>query len=160
GRTGKLTPVAALTPVPIGGTNVSRATLHNLDEIQRLDVKIGDWVMVERGGDVIPKGVQGVEDQQHTRGTKHFHRPGRCPLCKSAIRHIEGEVDYWCVNITCPARLQGSILHFASRSVMNIDGLGEALVNQLHQNGLLNDIADIYTLKNKRTQLLAMERMG
>jgi DNA ligase (NAD+) len=160
GRTGKLTPVAALTPVPIGGTTVSRATLHNMDEIGRLDVKIGDWVMVERGGDVIPKVVKVVEDKEHPRGTKLFHMPERCPVCRSAIRHVEGEVDYWCVNITCPARLQGSILHFASRSVMNIDGMGEALVNQLHQNGLLKDIADIYTLKDKRSQLLAMERMG
>jgi DNA ligase (NAD+) len=160
GRTGKLTPVASLTPVPIGGTTVSRATLHNLDEIGRLDVKIGDWVMVERGGDVIPKVVKVVEDKQHPRGTKRFHMPEHCPVCGSAIRHIEGEVDYWCVNVTCPARLQGSILHFASRSVMNIEGMGEALVNQLHQNGLLKDIADIYTLKNKREQLLGMERMG
>jgi DNA ligase (NAD+) len=160
GRTGKLTPVAALTPVFIGGTTVSRATLHNMDEIGRLDVKIGDWVMVERGGDVIPKVVKVVEDKEHPRGTKRFHMPERCPVCKSAIRHVEGEVDYWCVNITCPARLQGSILHFASRSVMNIEGMGEALVNQLHQNGVLKDIADIYTLKSKRSQLLAMERMG
>jgi DNA ligase (NAD+) len=160
GRTGKLTPVAALTPVPIGGTTVSRATLHNMDEIGRLDVKIGDWVMVERGGDVIPKVVKVVDDKEHPRGTRRFQMPERCPVCKSAIRHVEGEVDYWCVNITCPARLQGSILHFASRSVMNIEGMGEALVNQLHQNGLLKDIADIYTLKNKRSQLLAMERMG
>jgi DNA ligase (NAD+) len=131
-----------------------------MDEIGRLDVKIGDWVMVERGGDVIPKVVKVVEDQQHPRGTQQFHMPEHCPVCGSAIRHIDGEVDYWCVNITCPARLQGSILHFASRSVMNIDGMGEALVNQLHQNGLLKDIADIYTLKNKRSQLLGMERMG
>jgi DNA ligase (NAD+) len=160
GRTGKLTPVAALTPVPIGGTTVSRATLHNMDEIGRLDVKIGDWVIVERGGDVIPKVVKVVDDKEHPRGTKQFHMPERCPVCKSAIRHVEGEVDYWCVNVTCPARLQGSILHFASRSVMNIEGMGEALVNQLHQNGLLKDIADIYTLKDKRSQLLGMERMG
>jgi DNA ligase (NAD+) len=160
GRTGKLTPVAALTPVPIGGTTVSRATLHNMDEIGRLDVKIGDWVMVERGGDVIPKVVKVVDDKEHPRGIRRFQMPERCPVCRSAIRHIEGEVDYWCVNVTCPARLQGSILHFASRSVMNIEGMGEALVNQLHQNGLLKDIADIYTLKSKRSQLLAMERMG
>jgi DNA ligase (NAD+) len=158
GRTGRLTPVAWLKPVFIGGTTVSRATLHNQDEINRLGVKIGDWVMVERGGDVIPKVVKVVEDKP--RGHKIFHMPERCPVCNSKIRHKEGEVDYWCVNLNCPARLQGSILHFASRSVMNIDGLGESLVNQLHQSGLIKDVADIYTLKDKRPQLLALERVG
>ena len=160
GRTGKLTPVAWLKPVPIGGTTVSRATLHNMDEIERLGVKIGDWVLVERGGDVIPKVVKVVDDKDHPRGHKSFHMPKHCPVCNSEIRHKEGEVDYWCVNINCPARLQGSILHFASRSVMNIDGMGESIVNQLHQAGLIRNIADIYTLKNKRPQLLALERVG
>src|SRR5215475_12099322 len=160
GRTGKLTPVAWLKPVPIGGTTVSRATLHNQDEINRLDVKIGDSVMVERGGDVIPKVVKVVEDKDHPRGHKIFHMPERCPVCNSKIRHKEGEVDYWCVNLNCPARLQGSILHFASRSVMNIDGLGDSLVNQLHQHGFLKDVADIYTLKDKRSQLVELERVG
>jgi DNA ligase (NAD+) len=158
GRTGKLTPVAWLKPVPIGGTMVKRATLHNMDEIERLGVKIGDWVMVERGGDVIPKVVKVVEDKP--RGRKTFAMPELCPVCKSKIRHKEDEVDYWCVNLNCPARLQGSILHFASRSVMNIDGLGESLVNQLHQAGLVKDVADIYTLKDRRPQLLALERVG
>jgi DNA ligase (NAD+) len=158
GRTGKLTPVAELKPVPIGGTTVSRATLHNQDEIARLGVKIGDWVMVERGGDVIPKVVKVIEGKP--RGSKEFQMPELCPVCKSRIRHKEGEVDYWCVNLNCSARLQGSILHFASRSVMNIDGLGESLVNQLHQSGLVKDVADIYALKEKRPQLLALERVG
>ena len=160
GRTGKLTPVAWLKAVPIGGTMVKRATLHNMDEIERLGVKIGDWVMVERGGDVIPKVVKVVDDKEHPRGRKNFHMPERCPVCNSEIRHKEGEVDYWCVNLNCPARLQGSILHFASRSVMNIDGLGESLVNQLQQTGLVKDVADIYTLKDKRQQLLELERLG
>ncbi|HET9366378.1 MAG TPA: NAD-dependent DNA ligase LigA [Candidatus Angelobacter sp.] len=160
GRTGRLTPVAWLKPVFIGGTTVSRATLHNMDEIGRLGLKIGDWVMVERGGDVIPKVVKVVEDKDHPRGHKLFHMPECCPVCHSTIRHKEDEVDYWCVNLNCPARLQGSILHFASRSVMNIDGLGESLVNQLHQHGFLKDVADIYTLKDKRAQLLELERMG
>jgi DNA ligase (NAD+) len=160
GRTGRLTPVAWLKPVFIGGTTVSRATLHNMDEIERLGVKIGDSVMVERGGDVIPKVVKVVEDKDHPRGHKIFHMPEHCPVCNSKIRHKEGEVDYWCVNLNCPARLQGSILHFASRSVMNIDGLGESLVNQLHQSGLIKDVADIYALKDKRPQLLALERVG
>jgi DNA ligase (NAD+) len=160
GRTGKLTPVAALKPVSIGGTTVSRATLHNMDEIGRLGLMIGDRVMVERGGDVIPKVVKVVEDKDHPRGHRKFEMPEVCPVCKSKIRHKEGEVDYWCVNLNCPARLQGSILHFAARSVMNIDGLGESLVNQLHQHGFLKDVADIYTLKDKRAQLLELERVG
>ncbi|HZD93535.1 MAG TPA: NAD-dependent DNA ligase LigA, partial [Candidatus Sulfotelmatobacter sp.] len=158
GRTGRLTPVAWLKPVFIGGTTVSRATLHNQDEIERLELKIGDWVTVERGGDVIPKVVNVVLDKP--RGQKQFHMPEHCPVCSSRIRHKEGEVDYWCVNLNCPARLQGSILHYASRSVMSIDGLGESLVSQLQQNGLVNDVADIYTLKDKRPQLLALERVG
>jgi DNA ligase (NAD+) len=158
GRTGRLTPVAWLKPVFIGGTTVSRATLHNMDEITRLGVKIGDSVMVERGGDVIPKVVKVDEDKP--RGHKKFHMPELCPVCHTKIRHMEGEVDYWCVNVNCPARLQGSILHFASRSVMNIEGLGESLVNQLHQSGLIKNIADIYTLKDKREQILALERVG
>ena len=160
GRTGKLTPVAWLKPVFIGGTTVSRATLHNQDEIGRLGVKIGDWVMVERGGDVIPKVVKVVDDKNHPRGDRSFHMPEHCPVCDSKIRHKEGEVDHWCVNLNCPARLQGSILHFAARSVMNIDGLGESLVNQLHQHGFVKDVADIYTLKDKRSQLLELERVG
>jgi len=160
GRTGKLTPVAALQPVSIGGTTVSRATLHNQDEIERLGVKIGDWVMVERGGDVIPKVVNVVDDKQHPRGTKTFHMPERCPVCNSHVVRVEGAADHRCVNANCPAQLQGRILHFASRSVMNIDGMGESLVNQLHQSGLLKDIADIYTLKDKKPQLLELERVG
>jgi DNA ligase (NAD+) len=158
GRTGRLTPVAWLKPVFIGGTTVSRATLHNMDEITRLGVKIGDSVMVERGGDVIPKVVKVDEDKP--RDHRKFHMPELCPVCHTKIRHVEGEVDYWCVNVNCPARLQGSILHFASRSVMNIEGLGESLVNQLHQAGLIKNIADIYTLKDKREQILALERVG
>jgi DNA ligase (NAD+) len=158
GRTGRLTPVAWLKPVFIGGTTVSRATLHNMDEITRLGVKIGDHVIVERGGDVIPKVVKVDEDKP--RGHKKFHMPELCPVCHTKIRHVEGEVDYWCVNVNCPARLQGSILHFASRSVMNIEGLGDSLVNQLHQAGLIKNIADIYTLKDKRDQILALERVG
>ncbi len=125
GRTGKLTPVAWLKPVPIGGTTVSRATLHNMDEIERLGVKIGDWVEVERGGDVIPKVVKVVEDKDHPRGDKQFEMPERCPVCGGNVVRTPGEADHRCVNANCPAKLQGTILHFASRHVMNIDGLGE-----------------------------------
>ena len=158
GRTGKLTPVAMLKPVPIGGTTVSRATLHNLDEIERLGVKIGDWVEVERGGDVIPKVTHVVEDKDHPRGHKLFHMPEKCPICGTKVVRSEGEVDYRCVNANCPAKLRETILHFASRGVMNIDGMGEALVNQLSDRGLVKNVADIYKLT--KANLLSLERMG
>jgi DNA ligase (NAD+) len=158
GRTGKLTPVAWLKPVPIGGTTVSRATLHNMDEIERLGVKIGDWVEVERGGDVIPKVVKVVEDKDHPRGRKHFEMPEHCPVCGGNVVRTPGEVDHRCVNANCPAKLQGTILHFASRHVMNIDGLGEALVNQLTERSLVKNVADLYKLT--KDDLLKLERMG
>ncbi len=158
GRTGKLTPVAWLKPVPIGGTTVSRATLHNMDEIERLGVKIGDFVEVERGGDVIPKVVKVVEDEQHPRGGRQFEMPEHCPVCGGNVVRTPGEADHRCVNANCPAKLQGTILHFASRHVMNIDGLGEALVNQLTERGLVKNVADLYKLT--KDDLLKLERMG
>ena len=158
GRTGKLTPVAHLQPVPIGGTTVTRATLHNMDEIERLGVKIGDWVQVERGGDVIPKVVSVIEDKDHPRGTKSFHMPERCPVCGGHVVRTEGEADHRCVNANCPAKLRESILHFASRSVMNIEGMGDALVNQLTDRGVVNNVADIYRIT--KDDLLKLERMG
>jgi DNA ligase (NAD+) len=158
GRTGKLTPVAVLTPVSIGGTTVSRATLHNADEIERLGLLIGDWVKVERGGDVIPKVVEVVEDKEHPRGTRKFHFPTHCPVCGSEIVRTEGEVDYRCVNVDCPARLRESLLHFSARSVMNIEGLGEAVVTQLMDRGMVRSIADLYSLTEE--QLLSLERIG
>ena len=158
GRTGKLTPVAALKPVPIGGTTVSRATLHNMDEIDRLGVKIGDWVEVERGGDVIPKVTRVIEDKNHPRGHKSFHMPERCPVCGGHVVRTEGEADHRCVNANCPAKLRETILHFASRGVMNIDGLGDALVTQLTDRKLVNNVADIYKLT--KADLLSLERMG
>ena len=158
GRTGKLTPVAALTPVFIGGTTVSRATLHNMDEIERLGVKIGDWVEVERGGDVIPKVNRVVEDKDHPRGHRKFHMPEHCPICSGHVVRVEGEADHRCVNANCPAKLRESILHFASRGVMNIDGLGEALVAQLEERGLAKNIASIYSITKK--DLLSLERIG
>jgi DNA ligase (NAD+) len=158
GRTGKLTPVAWLKPVAIGGTTVSRATLHNMDEIERLGVEIGDWVEVERGGDVIPKVVRVVEDKDHPRGHKQFEMPEHCPVCGGNVVRTPGEADHRCVNANCPAKLQGTILHFASRHVMNIDGLGEALVNQLGERGLVKNVADLYKLT--KDDLLKLERMG
>ena len=158
GRTGKLTPVAWLKPVPIGGTTVSRATLHNMDEIERLGVKIGDWVEVERGGDVIPKVVKVVEDKDHPRGDKQFVMPEHCPACGGNVVRTPGEADHRCVNANCPAKLQGTILHFASRHVMDIDGLGEVLVNQLTERGRVKNVADLYKLA--KDDLLELERMG
>jgi DNA ligase (NAD+) len=160
GRTGKLTPVAALKPVPIGGTTVSRATLHNMDEIERLGVKIGDWVEVERGGDVIPKVTRVIDDNSkaHPRGHKSFHMPEKCPVCGGHVVRTEGEVDHRCVNQKCPAKLRETILHFASRGVMNIDGMGDALVTQLTDRGVVKDVADLYKLT--KADLLKLERMG
>jgi len=158
GRTGKLTPVAWLKAVPIGGTMVSRATLHNMDFVDELGVKIGDWVEVERGGDVIPKVVKVVDDKDHPRGHKSFHMPEHCPVCGGNVVRTEGEADHHCVNANCPAKLQGTILHFASRHVMNIDGLGEALVNQLAERGLVKNVADLYRVT--KDDLLKLERMG
>ena len=158
GRTGKLTPVAHLQPVLIGGTTVSRATLHNADEIERLGLKIGDFVTVERGGDVIPKIVAVVDDPQHPRGTRTFVFPATCPVCGSDVVRDEGEADYRCVNADCPARIKESVLHFASRKVMNIEGLGDALVVQLLERQMLNSVAGIYSLDEEK--LLQLERIG
>jgi DNA ligase (NAD+) len=156
GRTGKLTPVAELAPVPIGGTTVRNATLHNMDEVERLGVKIGDWVRVERGGDVIPKVVE--VDKDHPRGRQGIDAPEKCPVCDTKVVRTEGEVDYRCVNANCPAKLLGTILHFASRGVMNIDGMGESLVTQLIERGLVKNVADIYDLTKK--DLLSLDRFA
>ena len=158
GRTGKLTPVAELKPVPIGGTTVRNATLHNMDEIGRLGVKIGDYVQVERGGDVIPKVAKVIDDKDHPRGEQEIEAPEKCPVCGTKVVRTEGEVDYRCVNANCPAKLLGTILHFASRGVMNIDGMGEALVTQLTEKGLVKNVADIYKLT--KDDLLGLERFA
>jgi len=158
GRTGKLTPVAELAPVFIGGTTVSRATLHNADFILGLGLRIGDYVKVERGGDVIPKVVEVVEDAEHPRGKLRFVFPLVCPECHSPVVRAEGEVDYRCVNLNCPAKLRESLLHFGRREVMNIEGLGEAVVQQLLDRGLVRSVADLYTLTEE--QLLGLDRFA
>ncbi|MGH9605146.1 MAG: NAD-dependent DNA ligase LigA [Terracidiphilus sp.] len=158
GRTGKLTPTAMLTPVFIGGTTVSRATLHNADFIERLGLKIGDWVKVERGGDVIPKVVQTIDDADHPRGTQTFAYPKDCPECGNPVVREEGEVDYRCVNADCPAKLRESLLHFGARGVMNIEGLGDAAVQQLLDRGLVKSVADLYSLTEE--QLVGLERFA
>ena len=158
GRTGKLTPVAELTPVFIGGTTVSRATLHNADFIERLGLKLGDTVKVERGGDVIPKVVEVIEDAQHPRGKLRFVFPSKCPECQSEVVRAEGEVDYRCVNADCPAKLRESLLHFGRREVMNIEGLGEAVVQQLLDRRMVRSVADLYSLSEE--QLAGLERFA
>ena len=155
GRTGALTPVAHLRPVPVGGVTVSRATLHNEDEIARLGVQIGDEVLIERSGDVIPKVVRVTKQGKERRP---FRMPKHCPVCGGHIVREEDEAASRCVNTNCPARLKESILHFAARSVMNIDGMGDALVDQLVDRGLVKSVSDIYQLTLE--QLVDLERMG
>lgn len=155
GRTGALTPVAVLDPVPIGGVTVTRATLHNEDEIERLGLRIGDTVQVERGGDVIPKVVKVVREGPERR---QFQMPTKCPVCGGHVVREEGEAIRRCINANCPARLKETIRHFAARSVMGIDGMGRALVDQLVERGLVRSVADIYDLTLER--LVELERMG
>ena len=188
GRTGKITPVAVLAPVFIGGTTVVHATLHNADEIARLGVRIGDYVSVERGGDVIPKITEVVTDKKHPRGKQEIVFPTHCPRCASELVREPGEVDLRCVNASCPARLEEELRHFASRGVMNIEGMGEAMVAQLlghtlaetgfqdsatsepvssepvdeaaepTRTALVHSIADVYQLTKE--QLITLERVG
>jgi NAD-dependent DNA ligase len=155
GRTGTLTPVADLEPVDVGGVTVSHATLHNMDEIERLGVKIGDTVLIQRAGEVIPQVVKVVKQAPDGR---EFRCPNKCPVCGGEVHRAEGEVAYRCVNTACPARLKESLLYFAGRRAMNIDGLGEALVDQLVDKGLVHDVADLYKLTHE--QLPNLERMG
>ncbi len=155
GRTGTLTPVAHLAPVIVGGVTVTRATLHNEDEIARLGVEIGDEVLIERSGDVIPKVVRVVKQGAERRP---FRMPKHCPVCGGEVVREEGEAASRCINTNCPARLKESISHFAARGVMDIDGMGDVLVDQLVSRGLVKSVADIYGLT--LDQLLELERMG
>jgi DNA ligase (NAD+) len=155
GRTGALTPVAHLKPVEVSGVTVSRATLHNEDEIERLNVQAGDDVVIERSGDVIPKVVRVYAEGAHR---KKFRMPTHCPVCGGHVVREEGEAARRCINTNCSARLKESVLHFASRGVMNIDGMGDALVDQLVDRGIVQSVADIYDLTVDK--LLTLERMG
>jgi len=159
GRMGTLTPVAALAPVLIGGTTVKRATLHNLDEVRRLDVRKGDRVIVQRAGDVIPEVVR-VETEAREEGKDYpeFHMPARCPVCDGPVIHPEGEVAYYCGNPTCPAKSGQRIGHFVSRGGMDIEGVGWALVTQLQEKGLVSDPADLFFLKKE--QLVELDRFA
>jgi DNA ligase (NAD+) len=155
GRTGTLTPVAMLEPVQVGGVTVSRSTLHNMDEIERLGLQIGDTVLIERAGEVIPHVLKVVKEG---KSRKPFRMPKHCPECESTIHHVEGEVAYRCVNAACPAKRKESILHFAGRHAMNIDGLGDKIVDQLVDKGLVKDVADLYALKEEA--VAGLERMA
>jgi DNA ligase (NAD+) len=157
GRTGALTPVAVLEPVKLSGTTISRATLHNEDEIRRKDIRIGDYILLERSGDVIPKIVAPMKERR-TGKEKKFRFPARCPVCRAKTFKPEGEAVARCTNPSCPAKLRESILHFASRRAMNIEGLGEALVDQLMEKKLVGAVPDIYSLEYE--DLVHLERMG
>jgi len=157
GRTGALTPTAVLEPVQLAGSTVSRATLHNEDEIKRKDIKIGDHVLVQKAGDIIPEVVKVIEEKRDG-SEKRFNMPDSCPVCDSKVIREEGEAVTRCTNITCPAQRRESILHFVSRNAMNIEGIGPALVDQLLENNLIEDYADLYFLKKEH--LIPLERMG
>lgn len=157
GRTGALTPVANLEPVLLAGTTVSRATLHNEDEIERLGIKIGDWVLIEKGGEVIPKVLKVIESKR-TGKERAFKKPTECPVCGGEISRPEGEVVARCVAADCGAQLRGRLLHFASRRAMRIEGLGFALVDQLVEKNLVRDAGDLYQLKAE--DIAGLDRMA
>ena len=159
GRTGVLTPVAALAPVLVGGTTVRRATLHNFDEVRRLDVRKGDQVIIQRAGDVIPEVVR-VEHDARAKGKRYrrFQMPNTCPVCDGAVEHTEGEVGYRCANPVCPAKTGQRIGHFVGRGGMDIEGVGGALVSQLLERGMVSDPADIFFLTKE--QILGLDRFA
>ena len=158
GRTSKLTPLAVLIPVVVGGTTITNVGLFNADEVARLGIRPGSWVKVQRAGDVIPNIAEVVVDAEHPQGTGVFEMPTHCPVCHTLAEHVEGEVDSYCINIDCPARLAQSLTYFSHRGVMNIEGLGDAMAVQLLDSGLVKSIADLYTLKEE--DLLELERVG
>jgi DNA ligase (NAD+) len=159
GRTGKLTPVALLEPVALAGSTVARASLFNEDEVARKDVRKGDTVLIEKGGDVIPKVVQVVADKRPP-DTQAWEPPTVCPVCGTAVVKVEGEVDRRCPNLSCPAQVEERLKHFARREAMDIEGLGEVLIHQLFEKGLVKDFSDLYDLKDRRDDLIALERMA
>jgi DNA ligase (NAD+) len=157
GRSGIVTPVAYLKPVQLLGTVVKRATLHNIDEIERLDVRIGDTVVIEKGGEIIPKIIRVVKEKRPPH-SQPYQAPKQCPVCQSPLLRPEGEVALVCKNVGCPAQVAGRVAHFASRKAMDIEGLGEKVVTLLLENGLINDYGDLYYLKEE--DIAKLERMG
>lgn len=159
GRIGTITPVAELEPVNLAGSTISRATLHNFDEIKKKDIREGDTVIIEKGGDVIPKVVEVILEKRKP-GTKEFQPAAKCPACNSILEKPEDEVNYYCVNYFCPAQVQGRIEHFVGRDAMDIRGLGESIIQVLIDKAFLRDYTEIYHLKEKREELLKIERFG
>src|SRR6058998_1192513 len=157
GRTGVLTPIAELEPVAVGGVTVRNASLHNMNEIERKDVRVGDTVLLERAGDVIPYVVK-VVTERRTGREKRFHMPAVCPVCGAKVVRAEGEVAYRCIGLACPAKLKQQLRFFGARGAMDVEGLGEKLVDQLVDRGLVRDVADLYHLDAET--LAALERMG
>lgn len=159
GRVGTITPVADLQPVFVGGTTVSRASLYNMDYINELDLRIGDTVIVEKGGDVIPK-VTEVVLSKRKKGSLPFRMPARCPECGTPLFKPEGEVNYYCENSECPAQVKGRLEHFAMRGAMDIEGMGEAVIEQLVGLGWVKNCADLYSLHHHRKELIQLDRWG
>ncbi len=157
GRTGVITPTAILVPVQVAGTTVQRASLHNEDLIREKDIRIGDYVVVKKAGDIIPEVVNVIEEKR-TGEEQEFTMPTHCPECESELVRLEGEVALRCINPSCPAQIREGLIHFVSRNAMNIDGLGEKVISQLFREQLIKDVADIYTLTKQ--QLIELERMG
>jgi DNA ligase (NAD+) len=159
GRIGTITPVAELEPVFLAGSKISRATLHNADEIKRKDIRKGDYVKIEKGGDVIPKVVE-VLLEKRGKDSKPFVMASKCPVCNSELERPEGEANYYCINHKCPAQVQGRMQHFVSRNAMDIEGLGYSILDKFTDLGYLHDITDIYNLKNHEKDLKKLERFG
>jgi DNA ligase (NAD+) len=157
GRTGAITPVAVLKPVRVGGIEITRATLHNQDEIDKKDVRIGDTVIVQRAGDVIPEVVKVVESRR-TGKERRYHIPERCPVCGADVVRLENEAVHRCMGLSCPAQFKGRVKHFASKRAMDIDGLGDKLVAQLVDKGMVKDVSDLYRLS--KADLVSLERMA
>ncbi|MBE2227365.1 MAG: NAD-dependent DNA ligase LigA [Ignavibacteria bacterium] len=159
GRIGTITPVAELEPVFLAGSTISRATLHNSDEIERKDIREGDYVKIEKGGDVIPKVVEVVLDQR-PKNSKPYKMPEKCPVCGTPLLRPEGEANHYCTNSLCPAQVQGRMEHFVARTAMDIEGLGFQILEKFIQLGYLKDITDIYKLKGKVKELKSLDRFG
>ena len=159
GRIGTITPVAELEPVFLAGSTISRATLHNFDEIKRKDIRVGDYVTIEKGGDVIPK-VTGVVKEKRPKGSKEFPLPERCPVCNNKLQKPEDEVSFYCPNYFCKAQIQGRIEHFVFRDAMDIEGLGTSIIEIFLQKGFIKDIADLYKLIEHKEELIKLERFG
>ena len=159
GRTGTITPVAELEPVFLAGSTISRATLHNFDELERKDIREKDYVKIEKGGDVIPK-VTEVIPEKREKGSRKFPVPEKCPVCSTKLVQSEEEVYIYCPNYFCPAQVQGRIEHFVHRDAMDVEGLGGSIIAVFLENGLIKDFSDIYELKNKRKEIISLERFG